>query len=262
MVFAALWWLSGCAASGEAGPRQATGTPAQLGRQAMAEPGRMARKKTCPDEIQDWGWRERTITEEELADMENCEPGLDRSVCARILSALNTKTEFLIREDIRNRKPLKVPNDFRAYRHWNPLPKHVAKLSAIPKMILVVKDIPYLGWYEQGHALGGSQVCLGRPGEETVEGVYRILEKEEDKYSRSYNNDFGQPAWMPYAMRIYGGVWIHAGCLTGPYCSHGCVILNMEIAENLFQWADSQTVVFVADSLEGLDQLIRKKSTL
>ncbi|NTV43784.1 MAG: hypothetical protein HGA63_10845, partial [Syntrophobacteraceae bacterium] len=150
MVFTALWCLSGCAASREAGPRQATGTPAQVGRQATNEAGRVERKKTCPDEIQDWGWRERTITEEELTDMENCEPGLDRSVCARILSSLNTRTELLIREDIRNRKPLKVPNDFRAYRHWNPLPKHVGNLSHIPKMILVVKDIPHLGWSERG----------------------------------------------------------------------------------------------------------------
>lgn len=262
MVCAALWWLSGCAFSGDSSPRHAAGTPAQIGRQAVAEMGHGGRKKTCPDEIQDWGWRERTITEEELNTWEGCDAGLDSQQCLAILAALNTKTGFLVREDMRNRIPLKVPNDFRAYRHWNPLPKRLAKLSHIPKAIVVVKDIPYLAWYEQGHALGGSQVCLGRPGEETVQGTYKILEKVEDKYSRSYNNDYGQPAWMPYAMRIYGGVWIHAGYLTGPYCSHGCVILGMEIAENLYQWADGQTFVFVAESLDELDQLVRRKSTL
>ena len=145
-----------------------------------------------------------------------------------------------------------MPNDFRAYRNWTPLPQQVEKLAHLPKTILVVKDIPFIGWYENGKLVGDSLVGLGKPGEETDAGVYRILEKAVDKYSLSYRNDFGEPAWMPWAMRIYGTVWIHAGDIAGPYCSHGCVMLPMDPAEELFFWTDDQTTVVIVESLANL----------
>lgn len=229
-------------------------SPMSSGAQRREHPAMKGKIETIPysQEITDWGWEERAISEEELNNLEKKDPSLTSSVCRKILARLNTKAEFHISEDIRNRKPLKVPNDFRAFRNWNPLPRRLANLSHIPRSIVVVKDIPFLCWYEKGKAAGGTHVGLGRPGEETVAGTYTILEKDADKHSRSYTNDFGEPAWMPWAMRIYDGVWIHAGYLTGPYCSHGCLILPMEAAEELFRWGDTETVVVITESMSDL----------
>jgi hypothetical protein len=218
------------------------------------ESAALARQRTPLPEISDWDWRERLITEDELTNLELQDPTMTSSVTHQILARLNSKAEFYIYDDIRKQKPLRVPNDFRAYRNWTPLPQQAETLTHLPRVILVVKDIPFVGWYEHGKRVGDSQVSLGPPSEETEAGVYKIHEKAVDKYSLSYRNDFGEPAWMPWAMRIYGAVWIHAGDVSGPYRSHGCVILPMDLAEELYWWSDAQTTVVIVDSLAKLNQ--------
>jgi len=208
-------------------------------------------RPTLP-EISDWGWSERVVTEEELVRLEMMDPNMNPTVTHQILARLNGKAPYYIYDDIRKGKTLRVPNDFRAYQNWTPLPHHAEPLASSPKTILVVRDIPFIGWYESGNLVADSVVSLGKPGEETEVGVYRILDKAVDKYSLSYRNDFGEPAWMPWAMRIYGTVWIHAGDIAGPYCSHGCVMLPMDHAENLYRWSDDRTTVVVVESLAML----------
>ncbi|NLI83283.1 MAG: L,D-transpeptidase [Deltaproteobacteria bacterium] len=221
-------------------------------------PDEELQRPPVPERITDHGWTRRVFKEEEFLRWEKLDPTLDRSQCVKILARLNTKADFSITGDIRDGRPLQVPNDFRAFRDWNPLPDVLPNLSHLPRSIVVVKDIPFLGWYARGKRVGGSHVGLGKPGEATEAGVFRVLEKEADKYSRSYRNDFGEPAWMPWALRVYDAVWIHAGYLTGPYCSHGCLILPVEAAEELFHWSDTQTVVVITESLEDLRRLLSK----
>jgi len=82
--------------------------------------------------------------------------------------------------------------------------------------------------------------------------VYKVEDKDPDHVSRSYSNSFGEPAWMPWAMRIYDHVWIHAGDVTGPKCSHGCIILPVDPAQEVYQWSDQDTKVIVVESLSNL----------
>jgi hypothetical protein len=252
--------VSGCAVN--QGTVTQGGTPATMAEAATQKAPQVQRVAPYPKEIMDWGWRERVITEDELNSLGGNDPNLSPPVCRQILARLNTKAEFHVLDDVRKKTPLRVPNDFRAYIDWNPLPKQVKSLAQLPKLVLVVKDIPFLGWYEHGRSVGASHVGLGRPGEDTNSGVYRVLEKNADKVSRSYNNDLGQPAWMPWALRIYGTVWIHAGYLTGPYCSHGCVILPVDPAEELFHWTDGQTTVVIVESLAELDSVAERPAAL
>lgn len=241
VVFCLMFW--GCSGNQGLRHRPASPPPAQTGGIRPPLP-----------EISDWGWRERLITEDELNQLELADPNLNPSATHRILARLNGKADYYIYEDIRKSRPLRVPNDFRAYSGWTPLPRQTDHLAHLSKAILVVKDFPFIGWYEHGKLAGDSLVSLGRPGEETEAGVYQILDKAADKYSLSYRNDFGEPAWMPWAMRIYSTVWIHAGDIAGPYCSHGCVMLPMDPAEHLFHWSDDKTVVVIVDSLAHLNQ--------
>ncbi|MCE5243333.1 MAG: L,D-transpeptidase [Syntrophobacteraceae bacterium] len=210
----------------------------------------------------DTSWVRRTITEEELWRISEKDPDLSPVVCRQILARLNAKAHYYISEDIRRGVALKVPNNFSAYKQWSPLPGNLPQLRNIPKFILVAKDIPFLGWYENGRLMGDTMACIGKDGQATVPGLYRILEKDADHISRSYTNSFGRQAWMPWAMRLYEAVWIHAGDITGAQCSHGCVTLPLKPAEDLFHWADLATAVLVVDSLEDLERELKKNAAM
>jgi len=206
-------------------------------------------------------WTERTVTENELLELEKSDPDLDINTCREILSRLNTKEPFYIRDDMRNGRKLKVPDDFRAYRQWTPLPVRLPVAVSAPKFILVVKDIPFIGWYESGVLLSDSQACIGNAGQDTRAGFYRVETKDADHVSRSYPNEYGKPAWMPFSLHIYEAVYIHAGNVLGARCSHGCIILPVERAEKLFKWADQGTRVLVVESLGDLEREARKAAS-
>ncbi len=195
----------------------------------------------------DLSWTERVISEEELLGLEITDPSLDLNTCREILARLNNKESFYIRKDIRQGVELKVPRDFNAYRDWTPMPVRLTEKLCAPKLILVVKDIAFIGWYESGVLVGDSQACTGVSGQDTRAGLYRVEEKDAEHTSSSYPNDFGSPAWMPFSLHIYEAVWIHAGNVFGAHCSHGCVILPIEKAEALFRWAEPGTPVLVVE---------------
>ncbi|MCE5335938.1 MAG: L,D-transpeptidase [Desulfobacteraceae bacterium] len=203
-------------------------------------------------------WTERAVSENELLELENSNPDLDINTCREILSRLNIKEAFYIREDIRNGKKLKVPNDFRAYKEWTPLPVQLPASLNAPKFILIVKDIPFIGWYESGVLLKDSQACIGHAGQDTRAGFYRVELKDAEHVSRSYPNEYGKPAWMPFSLHIYEAVYIHAGNVFGARCSHGCIILPVDNAEKLFGWADVGTRVLVVESLGDFEREVRK----
>lgn len=206
----------------------------------------------------DLSWTERVITDEELLDMERTNPNLNINTCREILSRLNAMEPFYVRDSIRNGRKLKVPNNFNAYRDWTPLPVQLPASLRSPKFILVVKDIPFIGWYESGVLVGDSQACIGNAGQDTRAGFYRVEDKDAEHVSRSYPNEFGKPAWMPFSLHIYEAVYIHAGNVFGARCSHGCVILPVEKAETLFRWADQGTTVLVLESLDELGRPLPK----
>lgn len=209
----------------------------------------------------DTGWTVRVFTEDEMWKLGEKYPELTPPLCKGILARLNTKADCYVSEDIRSQLPLKVPNSFTAYKQWTPLPKDLPPTVNPRKLIVVVLDPSFLGWYEQGKLVGDTYACIGKEGEETKPGVYKVEDKHVDYYSRSYTNSFGKPAWMPYSMRIYGGVYIHAGDITCTKCSHGCVILPMKPAEDLFDWAKVGTAVLVVDSISSMERALKSNPT-
>jgi hypothetical protein len=257
VLLAGVSLLWGCAWDGSRMPgrgqsMQAAADPTQLqmGQKRVAEQGGPLDKS----------WTERTVSDEELRQVGEQYSGLNSTVCQQILARLNTKAYYYISDDIRKGRPLKVPNDFRAYLDWTPLPKTLNGVTGASGLILIVKDIPFLGWYEKGSLVGDSQICIGKKPELTQAGSYRVEEKDARHVSRSYPNSFGEPAQMPWALRIYGTVWIHAGDVTRGYCSPGCIVLPLEPAEQLFDWADVKTPVLIVESLAALDGSLKQYS--
>jgi lipoprotein-anchoring transpeptidase ErfK/SrfK len=209
----------------------------------------------------DMGCTKRVVSEDELLKLSEKDPDLTLDACRKILARLNTKAVYHVSGDIRKGRPLKVPNDFAAYKNWSPLPARIDEIAGVPKLILVAKEVPFLGWYENGVLKGDTYVCLGKKWDMTEAGVYKVEDKHAEYFSRSYPDAYGQPASMPWSMRIYGGVYIHEGDVTEGYCSPGCVELPPETAEKLFHWAPVGTPVVVLDSLDQLRAALRVRST-
>ncbi len=256
---------AGCAADTSAVRR---GDPYGYGRYRAANPVPVvpvvraapapARAKAEPKTVPDTGLQFRVITAREIEKISARDPDLSPSVIRHILSRINAKAAYYIEDDIREGRPLIVPNDIRAYKKWSPLDPYIPELAEVPKFILIVKDEYFLGWYEDGRLVGDSHICIGKKDGWTRAGVYTVLEKDADHISRSYTNAYGEPAAMPWALRIYEHVWIHAGDITQGNCSRGCINLPVFVAPKLFDWADKGTAVMIVDALDDVEPMLAK----
>ncbi len=123
-------------------------------------------------------------------------------------------------------------------------------------------------FYKSGQIVGMSPISSGREGYRTPTGRFSIIQKEQDHLSSLYGDyvdssgnvvvrnvgvmedpkppgTFFRGAPMPYFMRIYGGVGMHAGYLPGMPDSHGCIRMPRRMAEIFYANAPSGTPVSV-----------------
>ena len=111
-----------------------------------------------------------------------------------------------------------------------------------PVLVYVELDRQLASVYRNGILMGVSTISSGKPGFETPNGVFTILEKDKDHRSRTYDD-----APMPYQQRLtWKGVALHAGNLPGYPASHGCVRLPMEFAKLLFATTEMGGTVVIA----------------
>lgn len=202
------------------------------------------------------GWTVRVVTKEELERISKNDPELSPSVSRRILANLNARAPYYIEEDIEAGRPIKAPNDFHAYKEWTPLRRRIPQIADVPQFILIAKDVHFIGWYENGKMVGTSYICIGKEDDWTRAGLYLVREKDEKHVSRSYKNAYGVPAPMPYALRAYEHVWIHAGDIERGNCSHGCINLPLTPAKELFDWASVCTPVLIVQSMKDVDVVL------
>jgi hypothetical protein len=114
------------------------------------------------------------------------------------------------------------------------LPDQLDKVSKLPKYILVDLDAQCLGLYEYGKLIHQFPISSGIHG--TPARKFVILSKDKDHHSTKYFN-----AWMPYALRLFGDYYLHAGILPSYAASHGCVRLIYENAIVVYNWAQVGT---------------------
>jgi len=99
-----------------------------------------------------------------------------------------------------------------------------------PALAIVNLETQRLILFRNGVPIAASTVSSGKTGHETPTGVFTILQKAQEHYSKTYNN-----APMPNMQRLtWRGIALHAGNLPGYPASHGCVRLPMKFAEKLF----------------------------
>jgi hypothetical protein len=84
--------------------------------------------------------------------------------------------------------------------------------------------------FRNGVPIAATTVSTGKSGNDTPTGVFTVLEKKKEHYSKTYNN-----APMPNMQRLtWKGVALHAGKLPGYPASHGCIRLPPQFSSLLF----------------------------
>lgn len=99
-----------------------------------------------------------------------------------------------------------------------------------PALLIVNLSTQRAVFFRNGIPIAASSVSTGKPGYETPTGVFTILQKAKEHYSRTYDN-----APMPNMQRLtWKGIALHAGKLPGYPASHGCIRLPHGFSELLF----------------------------
>ncbi len=112
-----------------------------------------------------------------------------------------------------------------------------------PVLVYVELDRQLATVYRNGVRIGVTTISSGKPGYNTPNGVFTILEKDIDHKSRTYDN-----APMPYQQRLtWKGVAMHAGNLPGYPASHGCVRLPFEFSKLMFTTTTMGGTVVIAN---------------
>ncbi len=112
-----------------------------------------------------------------------------------------------------------------------------------PLMVLVSVPEQTMHVYRNGILIGRSSVSTGTAGNATPGGVFSILEKKPEHYSKKYNN-----APMPNMQRLtWTGIAMHSGNLPGYPASHGCIRLPFDFSQLLFSETSKGGTVVVGD---------------
>ncbi len=112
-----------------------------------------------------------------------------------------------------------------------------------PLLIIVSLPDQKVFVYRNGVRIGASTCSTGKPGHATPTGVFKILQKDKNHHSKTYNN-----APMPNMNRLtWSGIALHAGQLPGYPASHGCVRLPKEFSSLLYGVTKVGMTVVIAD---------------
>ena len=102
--------------------------------------------------------------------------------------------------------------------------------TAGPALLVVNLETQKAIFFRNGVPIGATTVSSGKEGYETPTGVFTILQKNKEHYSRTYDN-----APMPNMQRLtWRGIALHAGNLPGYPASHGCIRLPTKFSSLLF----------------------------
>jgi len=109
--------------------------------------------------------------------------------------------------------------------------------------------------YRGDTLIGITTIASGKPGYETPDGTFTVLEKEKVHHSNKYDN-----APMPYMQRLtWFGLALHGGHPHGYPASHGCIRLPMGFAAALFKEDTRGMEVVIAGHAPGRQQLIARR---
>ena len=99
--------------------------------------------------------------------------------------------------------------------------------------------------YAGTELIGSSRISSGKPGHDTPQGIFTVMEKRRHHRSNIYSN-----APMPYMQRLtWSGIALHEGHVPDHPASHGCVRLPREFAADLFSMTTRNRHVIIAGDM-------------
>lgn len=140
-------------------------------------------------------------------------------------------------------------------------------------LIIVNKQTNELAWYDQGRIKIKTKVATGKMKDWTPEGLFTITVKAKDPYYRKLNipggsvdNPLGS-RWIGFDAkgtdgRTYGLHGTNQPHSIGRYISQGCVRLEKEPLEFLYDQVPINTKVFITDSSLTFEQLAQSQGVL
>ncbi len=122
--------------------------------------------------------------------------------------------------------------------------------SGGPKQIEISLSEQRLRAFEGQRLVLDTAISSGSASYPTPTGAFSVRSKETMHWSTQYS------AWMPYAMRVVGGIFIHETPIgadgqrigaseIGSPASHGCIRVPSGSAQRLFNWAEIGTPVVI-----------------
>ena len=109
--------------------------------------------------------------------------------------------------------------------------------------------------YRGGRLVATSTIASGKPGYETPDGTFTVLEKERMHHSNKYDN-----APMPYMQRLsWSGLALHGGHPHGYPASHGCIRLPMGFAAALFKEETQGMEVVITGHAPGRGEILASR---
>ncbi len=98
---------------------------------------------------------------------------------------------------------------------------------------------------EDGYIVFEGRISSGKPGRETPNGEFTIIQKKRKHKSNLWPKPNGG-AKMPYMMRLTNtGIAMHLGYVPNRAASHGCIRLKKGFAQKMYRWATVGTPVYV-----------------
>jgi hypothetical protein len=109
---------------------------------------------------------------------------------------------------------------------WEPQPAMSGRISMVVDLSAQRAFV-----YRSGKLIGISTISSGKPGHETPDGTFTVLQKDRMHHSNKYED-----APMPFMERLgWDGLALHGGHPGEFPASHGCVRLPMGFAAALFK---------------------------
>ncbi|UVO52906.1 L,D-transpeptidase family protein [Sphingomonas sp. SUN039] len=118
---------------------------------------------------------------------------------------------------------------------WNEAPAPVGGPDGDVVLITVDLKAQMMSVFRGGHEIGVAVIEHGASDKPTPLGAFNILAKHADYRSRTYVDDSGRGAPMPWAQQLTtSGVFIHGAKIRIDWGSNGCVGIPDAFAEKLF----------------------------
>ncbi len=125
------------------------------------------------------------------------------------------------------------------------------------KRVVISITEQHMWLYQDGEELNDYVISTGMAGSPTMPGIFQVQSHFVNAYASRWD------LWMPNFLGIYeaapgflngihglpllsNGVRLWGGVLGQP-ASYGCIVLDLESAENLFDWAEDGVVVEIRD---------------